>query len=97
MKTLKIMSIIGIVYLSLCFVFIVILTSQNSDSGAAGWGILALLYAIPYSIVGLVQASKLSKDVRDVSTELLKLNELKEKAILTEEEFNSRKARILNI
>jgi hypothetical protein len=100
MKTLKVMSIIGIVWFVFCLSASVFRICQDELSGAAGWGILGLLYAVPYSIVGLVQAYKISKgnyNIREVAKELMDLNELKEKSILTEEEFNERKTRILSI
>jgi len=62
---------------------------------AAGWGILATIYAIPYSIVGLVKSNKKSETSLNITLELVKLSELKEKNILTEEEFQTLKSRII--
>lgn len=55
MKTLKVMSIIGMVLFPLCFIFLVSLLGLN-DNAAAGWGIIALFYAIPLSIVTFIQS-----------------------------------------
>ncbi len=54
------MSIIGIVWFSLSLFSMA--AFLNSDIEAAvGWGILGMLYAIPYSIVGLVKSNNASK------------------------------------
>ena len=58
MKTLKVMSIIGIIWFSLCFICIVSLSASGDYYDAAGWGIWAVLYGIPLSIVGVVQAKR---------------------------------------
>ena len=42
------------------------------------------------------QESITPKSTNSMADELLKLNELKEKGILTEEEFNAQKSKILN-
>jgi hypothetical protein len=89
---MRIMSIIGIVWFSLSL--ICVLAFYNSDLGAsAGWGMLGLLYAIPYSIVGLVKTKPSS---RISSEELIHLHELKEKQILSESEFNAKKSQFLS-
>ncbi|MDR0832666.1 MAG: hypothetical protein LBN93_00510 [Candidatus Symbiothrix sp.] len=56
MKTLKVMSIIGLVWFAL--LFIVMVSEECTVDEALGMGLCAILYAIPYSIVGLVQSSK---------------------------------------
>jgi hypothetical protein len=91
---MKIMSVIGICWFSLSFICIVGLIQSNMEA-AAGWGIIASLYAIPYSIVGLVVSSKKSENLLNITLELTKLNELKEKNIITEEEFQTLKSRII--
>ena len=60
-EKMKAMSIIGIVWFSLSLILIVILLGNNDLEAAAGWGILGLFYAIPYSITGLVIANKNTK------------------------------------
>ncbi len=57
MKTLKVMSIIGIVLSSISFLAILILLDYDSEA-AAGWGIILFLYALPLSIVALVTSNK---------------------------------------
>jgi hypothetical protein len=57
MKTIKVMSIIGLVLFVL--LLIVALGEEITDpEEALGIGLVALLYGIPYSIVGLVHSSK---------------------------------------
>lgn len=89
---MKIMSIIGIVWFSLSL--LCILAFYESDlEAASGWGLLGMLYAIPLSIVGLINSNK--KQNNNSYQELLKLNELKEKGIISESEFNSKKNDLL--
>lgn len=88
------MSIIGIVWFVLSMFFIMLLINEDVNA-AAGWGILGLLYAIPYSIVGLVLSIKQRKSAVNASDELIKLHDLKEKGILTESEFNHKKSQLL--
>ncbi len=90
------MSIIGIVWFSLSLICIV--TFLYSDMvAAAGWGILGMLYAIPYSIVGLVKSKDTSMKEINATQLLIKLAELKEKGILTEEEFQAKKIDLLKM
>jgi hypothetical protein len=92
---LKILSIIGIAWFSFSFIIICALSSSNPN-GAAGWGILGLLYAIAYAIVGLIQSlKKVNKPEINVHNQLLKINELKEKSIITEEESTKMKNDLL--
>ena len=63
---MKVMSIIGIIWFSLSLICIA--GFMNSDMEAAvGWGILGMLYAIPYSIVGLVKSNNASKKETNVT------------------------------
>lgn len=95
MKTLKVMSIIGIVYFPFCLL-ISLGFSRSDPFAAAGWGLLSTLYAIPFSIVVLVQANK--KTVKGSSaSDIEALSKLKEKGILTDSEFNSKKTGILGV
>lgn len=63
MKTIKVMSIIGIIWFSIMFLGMV--GSDYDDAG--GFGAFAILYAIPYSIVCLVQANRMKKMIIDKS------------------------------
>lgn len=57
MKTIKVMSIIGLVMAVLSMLCII--GFQYSDSQASmGWGVIAVLYLIALSIVGIVQGGK---------------------------------------
>ncbi len=60
-----------------------------------GWGMLGLLYAILYAIVVLVQSD--TQQGRNVIQELAALQELKEKGVLSEEEFQAKKVELLKI
>ena len=91
---MKVMSIIGIVWFSLSLIFVMVLIETNITA-AAGWGILGLIYAIPFSIVGLVKSNIPTKSESSVTQELLNLFELKEKGILSEEEFQAMKIDLL--
>lgn len=93
---MKVMSIIGIVWFSLSLICIAAFLGSDSES-AAGWGVLGMLYAIPYSIVGLVKSSNASKKGTNITQELIKLAELKEKGILTEDEFQAKKIDLLKL
>ena len=90
------MSIIGIIWFSLSFLFIAVLLNEDMEA-AAGWGILSMLYAIPYSIVGLVKSNKSSNKEMNVTQELIKLSELKEKGVLTDDEFQAKKIDLLKM
>lgn len=57
MKTLKVMSIVGIVWFSLSFVCIAGFMESDIEA-SAGWGFLSTMYGIAYAIVGLVQAGR---------------------------------------
>ncbi|CAM3653922.1 SHOCT domain-containing protein [Rheinheimera salexigens] len=89
-----VMSIIGIVWFSLSLIFILAFMDTDVDA-AMGWGMLGMLYAIPYAIVGIVTTKKKSKDDSTSMQQLINLNELKEKGILTDDEFQFKKQQIL--
>ena len=57
MKTLKTMSILGLVMAGICYMFVAVFM-DNDPKAAIGWGVIAILYLIAYSIVGLVQANR---------------------------------------
>jgi len=87
------MSIIGIVWFSLSLICIFAFFESDLEASAA-WGMLGMLYAIPLAIVGLVKSNKPDKEL-NVTAELLKLSELKEKGILSEDEFQAKKKDLL--
>ena len=89
------MSIIGIVWFSLSLICILAFLESDIET-SAGWGMLGMLYAIPLAIVGLVKSNKPKKEL-NVTAELLKLSELKEKGILSEDEFQAKKKDLLKI
>ena len=91
---MKVMAIIGIVWFSISILCIDSFQNSLNDE-AVGWGYLGLLYAIPFAIVVLVQTNKKETPDKNVTQELLKLNELKEKGILSEDEFQSMKLNLL--
>jgi Ca2+/Na+ antiporter len=95
---MKAMSIIGIVWFSLSVTCIVVFFEYNHEISILS-GFLGMLYAIALAIVGVAQSSK--KNVQpinlNVTQELFKLNELREKGILTEDEFQNRKVYLLNM
>ena len=90
---MKIMSIIGIVLFSLSLICILAFLESDIEA-SAGWGMLGMLYAIPLAIVGLVKSNKPKKEL-NVTAELVKLSELKEKGILSEDEFQAKKKDLL--
>ena len=61
MQTVKVMSIIG------CFMFVIsticiIAWGDTQDNDAAlGWGIIACVYGVALSIVGIIQSNKIIK------------------------------------
>ena len=58
MKTLKIMSIIGIVFAIFCLGCIFTWSNSYDYEAGLGWGMFGMLYLIAYAIVGLVQSVK---------------------------------------
>jgi len=92
---LKVLSTIGIVLFTLTFFAIFSLGPIDPD-GAAIFGLLTMLYAIPFSIVVLVRANKLKKPPVNVHEQLLQLGELKEKNIITDFEFDQKKQKLLS-
>lgn len=97
MKTIKVLSIIGIIFLGVSLFFIFVAIGVESYIGAAGWGLIAILFAMPYTIACLVISSKVTgkKTEIDITDNLLKLHSLKERGILSGEEFEMRKQIIL--
>ena len=58
MKTVKIISIIGCVVFGLS-VLCILAFSESDTEAAMGWGIIASIYGIALSIVGIVQSNKI--------------------------------------
>ncbi|WP_110654465.1 hypothetical protein [Salinicola halimionae] len=56
MKTVKVMSLIGIVFFSLCLLFLLVCMESDVEA-AAGWGMFATLYGIGFAITAFVQAN----------------------------------------
>ena len=93
---MRIMSIIGIVWFGISLICVVGF-SINAKGAAVGWGMLGLLYAIPYSIVGLIQSSTKRQTEKSTTQRLIELAELKEKGILSEDEFQAMKIDLLKM
>jgi hypothetical protein len=91
-KNMKSMSIIGIVWFTLSLLCIIGFYESDLEA-SAGWGMLGMLYAIPLSIVSLVNSKKAKNN--NPYNELIKLSDLKEKGIISDEEFNAKKMDIL--
>jgi len=92
---MRVMSIIGIVWFSLSLFCLFAFMDVDVDA-SLGWGLLGLLYALPYSITGLVLSLKTTNTNSSSSmNDLLKLNELKENGILSEKEFQEHKAKLI--
>jgi hypothetical protein len=89
---MKVMSIIGIVWFSLSLICIIGFIESNLEA-SAGWGVLGMLFALPYAIVGLVNSNK--KSTQNAYVELIRLKELQEKGIISEDEFNAKKVVLL--
>ena len=94
---MKVMSIIGIIWFSFCLLICTITLLGDDLQASAKYGIAGILYAIPLAIVGLAVPNKKKKTEINVSQELLKLFELKEKGALTEDEFQAKKIDLLKI
>lgn len=96
MKTIKVMSIIGISLFTLSMICLVAFVGIEDYEGAAGCGMMAIFYALPLSIVTLITSFKTGKrSDSDSYDELLKLHSMIDTGILSEEEFNARKQKLL--
>jgi len=58
MKTIKTMSIIGLILFGLSLFCLVAFNNYYDYESAIGWGILSMLYAIPLAIVCLIKSNK---------------------------------------
>lgn len=92
---MKVMAIIGIVFFSICVISVMELADGELYEDAMAVGLLGLFYALPFAIVVLVQVNKKDNPKIDITQELLKLNDLKDKGILSDEEFQSMKMNLL--
>jgi len=92
----KTMSVIGVVWSSICVVLVV--TLSGDYDAASGWGMFSMLYAIPFAIVLLVKG-RVGEEVSDSSKDNLhkikELHELYKSGALTEEEFSKKKSELL--
>jgi Na+/proline symporter len=108
MKTIRVMAIIGIVWFSLSFFGLSITqqsayadSSRDNIDSLAGWGFLAALYALAFAIVVVAKVKKpvqiLSTPTANRSTtaKLIELNELRQKGVLSEDEFHAMKLDVL--
>lgn len=94
---MKALSIIGIVWSSLSL-FCVLAFIDSDPDASSGWGLLGLIYALGFAITALVMSLKKEKtnvSIISAHEQLLKLNELREKNIISEDEFNKKKAELL--
>ncbi len=104
MKAVKVMSIIGVVFLSFCLILLFVgeaASRRTTAEVALFFGGIGLIYSIVYGIVALVASTKKSnKKIADASInikdQLIKLGYLREKEIITEQEFNQLKVEYLN-
>jgi len=62
MKTLKVLSIIGLVLNFLGFILMIVFCDEYDYDAAVGWGIICVLYAVAVNIVTLVKC-KTSKEI----------------------------------
>lgn len=94
---MKVMSIIGIVVFSIILLFIIVLSLEPAgDEAAANIAIWGILYGLSLSIVGVASSAKQSKSqITDITLELTKLSTLKDKGIISEEEFIQQKNYLL--
>ncbi len=109
MKTMRVMSILGIVFFTLSILIylaflvgsveVYIQITNELVEILSLMGFLGLLYALSLSIVMFFKSVKKQKNLINayVTEELIKLYDLKEKGILTEEEFNTKKVQLLNL
>ncbi len=86
------MSIIGIIWLTFCLGCLIGFLDSDPEASSS-FGLLGLLFAIPYSIVGLMTSNKQT----NITHDLYDLHSLKEKGIITEDEFHAKKTQLLSI
>jgi hypothetical protein len=97
---MKAMSIIGIILFSL-FTLTYLSTDAQIDGAyfedSYYCGFIGVLFGLAYSITGLVYVKKQKplKKATDYAIDLQKLGELKEKGLLTDDEFEIKKQQLL--
>ena len=94
---MRAMSIIGIIWFSFSIIGGSVSSSKGSAQVAAGWAIMASLYGLAFAIVALVKLHQPKAAQATLSSEeLATLHGLKEEGIISEDEFNQTKAKILS-
>lgn len=97
------MSIIGIVLFALAFIIMVAFQqdayeSHNAVDTLAGWGYISVFYGIAFSIVVLVKSKSvniLPNKEQTTTEKLIEINNLRQKGILDEDEFQAMKIDLL--
>ena len=97
---MKAMSIIGIILFSLftlTYVFTDVPIDVTNFEDSYYSGFIGVLFGLAYSITGLVyvKKAKANKKTTEFVIDLQKLGELKEKGLLTEDEFEIKKQQLL--
>ncbi|EHJ01086.1 MULTISPECIES: hypothetical protein [unclassified Clostridium] len=104
MKAVKVMSIIGVILLSFCLILLFAGEAgsrRTTAEVAVFFGAIGLIYSIVYGIIVLAASTKKSnRKIADASLnikdQLIKLGYLREKEIITEQEFNQLKEEYLS-
>jgi Short C-terminal domain len=100
---MKTMSIIGIVLFAFAFIIIVAFQQDAYESHTAvdtlaGWGYISVFYGIALAIVGLVKSKSMATAIvkeQNTTEKLIELNNLRQKGILSEDEFQAMKIDLL--
>ena len=83
MKYLKVLSIVGIIWFSVCLLLVIAYIDKN-DGIAAVWGFCSVIFAIPYSVSVFFVLREYNTDVGEKLRQLMLSNE---KGILNRDEF----------
>ena len=94
-NVMKIMSLIGLIVFSVCFVLLSIYDAPEENLIYITLSWIGFFYAIIYSIVGLRVSFKKSGSKVGKAEELNKFYELKEKGAITEDDYNIQKLKVL--
>jgi Mn2+/Fe2+ NRAMP family transporter len=101
---MKTMSIIGIVLFAFAFIIMVAFQqdayeSHNAVDTLAGWGYISVFYGIAFAIVVLVKSKSstttLTNKEQTTTEKLIEINNLRQKGILDEDEFQAMKLDLL--
>jgi hypothetical protein len=106
MKSIKSLSLAGIIVFSISLVIIGTLIDVD-DEAALGWGILSTIYGIIVSSVSYSRANRQVKldylnsinqntEINTLEKDLIKLSKLKNNGLITEKEFDERRNKLLN-